>query len=157
MISVLITGGTIAKRYDELSGELVFDEDHLNNMLDQARSDTMLDIKTLMLKDSLNLDDADRESIYDSVINTTNDKILITHGTDTMVQTAQKLSTIKKKTIVLFGAMIPYAFKKSDASFNLGFALCCVDLLDSGVYIAMNGKILNWDSVQKDKKIGRFS
>ncbi len=155
-IQVLITGGTIAKRYDEISGNLVFDSDHISKIFKQARCSVPVSIETLMLKDSLDMDDVDREIIYQSVQSCEPSKIIITHGTDTMVETAQKLSTIKDKKIILTGAMIPYAFKNSDTLFNIGTAFGAISCLDNGVYLAMNGEIFIWDKVQKDKSSGVF-
>ncbi len=155
-IQVFITGGTIAKSYDAISGEFMFDTDHLIRILDQARSTAIVDIETLMLKDSLEIDDVDREIIYQSVENSPSHKILITHGTDTMVETAQKLSSIEGKTIVLTGAMVPYAFKHTDALFNVGTAFGAVGCLSAGVYLSMNGQIFSWDNVRKDKSAGEF-
>ena len=155
-IQIFITGGTIAKSYDEISGEFIFDTEHLTTMLEQARCRTTVDMETLMLKDSLDMDDVDREIIYQSVENSKADKILVTHGTDTMIETAQKLSAIENKTIVLTGAMIPYAFKNSDALFNVGTAFGALGCLDAGVYLAMNGQIFIWNNVQKDKSAGEF-
>ena len=155
MIEIFTTGGTIAKVYDELSGDLIFDEFNLTKMLKRSRSGVKT-ITPLFLKDSLDMDDIDREIIYQSVENSKYKKIIITHGTDTMVQSAKKLSTIKNKTIVLTGAMIPFSFKNSDALFNLGSAFSVVDILENGVYICMNGKCFKWDEVKKDTKVGKF-
>jgi len=155
MIEIFTTGGTIAKVYDELSGDLIFDEFNLTKMLKRSRSGVKT-ITPLFLKDSLDMDDIDREIIYQSVENSKYKKIIITHGTDTMVQSAKKLSTIKNKTIVFTGAMIPFSFKNSDALFNLGSAFSVVDILENGVYICMNGKCFKWDEVKKDTKVGKF-
>ena len=155
-VQIFITGGTIAKSYDAIGGDFIFDTEHLISMLDQARCTATVDIETLMLKDSLDMDDVDREIIYQSVESSQASKILITHGTDTMVETAQKLSTIQNKTIVLTGAMVPYAFKNSDALFNLGSAFGALGCLDEGVYLVMNGQIFLWNDVQKDKSAGEF-
>ncbi len=155
-IQVLITGGTIAKRYDEISGNIVFDSDNFSKMFEQARCNVSIDVETLMLKDSLDMDDVDREIIYQSVQSCKPSKVIITHGTDTMVETAKKLSSIKDKKIILTGAMIPYAFKNSDALFNLGTAFGAIGCLDNGVYLAMNGEIFIWDNVKKDKSEGVF-
>ncbi len=155
-IKVLITGGTIAKRYDEISGELRFDSGHLEKILTQGRCEAKLDVETLMMKDSLEMDDSDRERIYEAVNTTPQRAIMITHGTDTMVETAVKLSAIQDKTIVLVGAMIPFAFKNSDALFNVGCALGALRALEAGVYVVMNGQIFTYNAVQKDKKRGIF-
>jgi L-asparaginase len=156
-IQIFITGGTIAKCYDEIKGELVFDAEHLTKMLSEGRATVSVDIETLMLKDSLDIDDVDREIIYQSCISTEAEKILILHGTDTMVETAAKLSEIKDKTIVLTGAMVPFAFKGSDALFNIGSALGALGgALAEGVYLAMNGQIFVYNNVYKDKERGEF-
>ena len=156
MIEILITGGTIAKRYDEINGELIFDEEHLKKMLLQSRLNFKLKITKLFLKDSLDMDEDDRQMIYEAVNSSKSKKIIILHGTDTMVQTAFKLSTIAGKRIILTGAMIPYAFKNSDALFNLGTAFGAVWGSENGVFVAMNGTLFRWDEVQKDKKLGEF-
>jgi len=156
MIRVLITGGTISKCYDELSGELHFDEKHFEKMFSQGRCEAKLHTQTLMLKDSLEMTDSDREAIYKAVKQSEEKAIMITHGTDTMVETATKLFGIQDKTIVLVGAMIPYAFKNSDALFNIGCALGAVSVLGEGVYVVMNGKVFQADSVMKDRAKGVF-
>ncbi len=156
MIKVLTTGGTIAKKYNEITGELAFDTGHLEKMLGQGRCEADLHITPLMMKDSLEMTTEDRDTIFHAVVQSQEKYIMITHGTDTMVETAQKLSSIKDKTIVLVGAMIPYAFKKSDALFNIGCALGAVQSLESGVYVVMNGKVFAWDRVRKDRVRGVF-
>ena len=156
-IKVLITGGTIDKTYKELTGELSFTETHVIDMLNRGRSmvDTLSEV--LFLKDSLEMTDTDRSFILDKCQSCDEQHILITHGTDTMVETAQFLAkSIKDKTVVLFGSMIPYSINHSDALFNLGVALSAVQLKDSGVYIAMNGQVFDFDKVQKDKSLGIF-
>lgn len=150
------TGGTIAKRYDELSGELVFDNEHIEKMLLQGRCEVQLKITPLMSKDSLEMDDNDREIIYKATQNAKENKIIITHGTDTMVQSAQKLSLIADKTIIFTGAMIPYAFKNSDSLFNLSSAILAVQILPFGVYICMNGQIFSPQNVVKNRQKGIF-
>lgn len=156
-IKLLVTGGTIDKVYDELSGELGFDKSHLKEMVERSRIGLNVDSKILFLKDSLNMTDEDRMLILSECLSCDDDKILITHGTDTMVKTAQLLGTqIKGKTIVLFGSMIPYSINNSDALFNLGVAISAVQKKSSGVYIAMNGKIFDSDKVEKNKSLGIF-
>jgi L-asparaginase len=155
-IELITTGGTIAKRYDEITGELVFDKEHIQKLLTQSRSTVDLNILPLMLKDSLDMDENDREILLKAAKKSSSKKILITHGTDTMTESAKKLSLITDKTIVLTGAMIPFAFKNSDALFNLGFALSSVQTLSHGVYICINGKIFTHDNVKKDRKRGIF-
>ncbi len=156
-VQIFATGGTIAKRYDEISGELVFDEDLPQKIFKRARSTACFDIRTLMLKDSLDMDEIDTEAIYEAVRDSNYDRILILHGTDTMVDTAHKLADIKSKTIVLTGAMIPFSFKNSDALFNVGMALGALEILDKGVYIVMNARIFSYDDVVKDKNRGEFT
>ena len=156
MIEVIITGGTIAKRYDEISGELRFDVDHLTKMLSQARVTQDLKITTLFLKDSLDMDAQDRTRIAQAVAQSNASKILVIHGTDTMIQSAQAVHQISDKRIVFTGAMIPFAFKNSDALFNLGTAFGALASDKAGVYIAMNGQLFSWERVQKDRKKGIF-
>lgn len=156
-IKVFITGGTFDKEYNELNGTLYFKETHLFEMLDLGRSRLDLSIETLMMKDSLDFVDADRQCIVDACMNAKENKILITHGTDTMTITADFLKThISSKTIVLTGAMVPYKFGSSDGLFNLGSALAFVQVLKPGIYIAMNGKVFEAGKVQKNTDKGEF-
>ena len=156
-IKIFVTGGTFDKEYNELEGTLFFKETHLPEMLKLARSKLKIDIGTLMMVDSLNMTDADRKVILEKCKKTKEDKILITHGTDTMIETAKVLaSSIKNKTIVLTGAMIPYKFGSSDGLFNLGSSLAFVQTLPQGVYISMNGKYFRWDNLKKNKQTGMF-
>ena len=159
-ITILVTGGTFDKEYNEITGELFFSKSHIKEMLDLGRcriSDLKIDIKKLMLKDSLDMEDIDRQLILDACLQTNTHKIVITHGTDTMTETAKTLSeNIRDKTIVFTGAMIPYKFGSSDGLFNLGSALTAVQILDSGIYIAINGNIFKWDKVKKNRKKGVF-
>ncbi|MDQ1330975.1 MAG: L-asparaginase [Thermodesulfobacteriota bacterium] len=156
-IKIFVTGGTFDKEYNELNGELFFKETHLHEMLKLGRCRLEFDIKTLMMIDSLDMSDSDREIILENCSSADENKIVITHGTDTMVKTARVIaSSVKNKTIVLTGAMIPYKFGSSDGLFNLGSALAFVQTLPHGVYIVMNGKYFNWDNVRKNKKTGVF-
>ena len=156
-IRVFVTGGTFDKEYNELTGELYFKETHLPEMLDRSRSTVDVTVRTLMMIDSLNMTDEDRELIVHQCRNAAENKIIITHGTDTMTVTAKVLAEkIKDKTIVITGAMIPYKFGSSDGFFNLGSALAFVQTLPAGVYIAMNGRWFNWDNVRKNKQTGQF-
>lgn len=156
-IRIFVTGGTFDKEYNELNGSLYFKDTHLPEMLTLGRSRVQVDIRTLMMIDSLEMNEEDRETIAQNCIKAKEDKILITHGTDTMVETAQVLAEkIKNKTIVLTGAMIPYKFGSSDGLFNLGSALAFVQILPNGIYIVMNGRYFKWDNVRKDKKTGEF-
>jgi L-asparaginase len=156
-IQVFITGGTFDKEYNELNGELFFKDTHLPEMLRLGRSRLPVDVKTLMMIDSLEMSDGDREMIARECTETESEKIVITHGTDTMVKTAETLAAlVKGKTIVLTGAMIPYKFGSSDGLFNLGSALAFVQSLPNGVYVAMNGRFFNWDNVWKNRQTGQF-
>jgi L-asparaginase len=156
-IRILISGGTIDKEYDPLSGELIFSKSHLLNMLNQVRCKITFILEEVMLKDSLQMTLEDREEILKKCVSCGENKIIVTHGTDTMTETARVLGThVKGKTVVLVGAMIPYSFGASDALFNLGCAFSAVQALQQGVYITMNGKIFNWDNVRKNKQSGEF-
>jgi L-asparaginase len=156
-IKIFVTGGTFDKEYNELNGQLFFKNTHLPEMLTLARSRTNIDISTLMMVDSLEMTEDDRHSIANSCNQTHQDRILITHGTDTMVETAKVLAKeINDKTIVLTGAMVPYKFGSSDGLFNLGSALAFVQTLPVGVYIVMNGRYFKWDNVRKNKQKGEF-
>lgn len=157
MIQVFITGGTFDKEYNELNGSLYFKETHLQEMLEKGRSRLDLQTETLFMKDSLEFTDREREKIQAACAAATSDRILITHGTDTMTQTAEYLANrVQDKTIVLTGAMIPYKFGSSDGMFNLGSALAFVQLLSPGVYISMNGKIFPAGQVRKNLARGEF-
>ena len=156
-ITVFVTGGTFDKEYNEITGELYFKDTHIREILDLGRSLLKVDVKKLMLVDSLNMTDKDRAEIVQHCANAKSKHILITHGTDTMSDTAKVLASQNiSKTIVLTGAMIPYKFGSSDGLFNLGCALAFVQVLSHGVYIAMNGKYFRWDKVQKNKESGKF-
>lgn len=141
-IKILITGGTFDKEYDEINGRLYFKDTHIQEMLKLGRCRLDIQIRTVMMIDSLDMMDSDRELILEQCRKSPEDHIVITHGTDTMVDTARVLAAgITDKTIVLTGAMIPYAFGSSDGLFNLGSALSFVQALPRGVYIAMNGRV----------------
>ena len=156
-IKIFVTGGTFDKEYDEIKGILFFNKTHLSEVLKIGRCKLKVDIKTLMMKDSLEMTNEDRKIILENCKKTKENKILITHGTDTMVETAKVLAnSIKDKTIVLTGAMIPYKFGSSDGIFNLGSSLAFVQTLPHGVYISMNGKYFNRDNVRKNKETGEF-
>ena len=156
-IKIFVTGGTFDKEYNELNGELYFKKTHLHEMLALGRSQLKVDIETIMMKDSLEMSNDDRNKIVQQCLESDESKILITHGTDTMVETATLLAKkITTKTIVLTGAMIPYKFGSSDGLFNLGSALSFLQILPHGIFIAMNGNIFNWDNVKKNKKLGLF-
>src|SRR5688572_19096513 len=156
-IRIFITGGTFDKEYNELNGELYFKDTHLDELLKMGRSRVPVKIKTLMMIDSLEMTAADRERITRECIECEEDKIIITHGTDTMTVTAGVLAdNIKNKTIVLTGAMIPIKFGSSDGLFNLGSALAFSQTLPHGIYVAMNGRYFNWNNVRKNKETGIF-
>jgi L-asparaginase len=157
-IRIYITGGTFDKEYNELDGKLYFKETHLHEMLKLGRCKVEVDVRTLMLVDSLEMTDADRQLIIEQCRKCREPRVVITHGTDTMEVTAMALGSagLHDKTIVLTGAMVPYKFGSSDGLFNLGSALACVELLAPGVYIAMNGRHFTWDNVRKNRKTGEF-
>ena len=156
-IRLFITGGTIDKVYNQSNGELEFDQTHFPEIIARARIEVDLVIEELLLIDSLDMVDADRELIVEKCFQCDEKFILITHGTDTMCETAKLLGESSiDKIIVLFGSMVPYAVSDSDAFFNFGCALGSVQLLKSGVYIAMNGRILPWNDVEKNRSLGIF-
>ncbi len=156
-IRIFITGGTFDKEYNELNGQLYFKDTHMHDLLQMGRSRVPVEIRTLMMIDSLEMTDQDRSLIAHQCIQCEEDKIVITHGTDTMAETAKVLAEkIKNKTIILTGAMIPIKFGSSDGLFNLGSALAFAQTLPTGVYIAMNGRYFNWDNVRKNKQTGIF-
>ena len=157
-IRVLVTGGTFDKEYDELTGRLYFRDTHLDEMLRRGRSRLDLAVETVMMIDSLEMDDRGRAQIVARCRAAAEPAIVITHGTDTMVETARALAEagLAGKTIVLTGAMVPYAFGSSDGLFNLGSALSFVQVLPPGVYVAMNGRHFPWDAVRKNRESGVF-
>ena len=156
-IRLFVTGGTFDKEYDELQGRLFFKDTHLPEMLAMGRCRLKVEVRTLMMVDSLDMTPADRESIARNCCDVQEHRIVITHGTDTMVDTARVLAReVAGKTIVLTGAMIPIAFGSSDGLFNLGGALTAVQVLPAGVYITMNGRVFSWDDVRKNRDTGVF-
>jgi L-asparaginase len=157
MVKILITGGTFDKTYDEIRGRLSFAETHLPEMLRLGRSRVPVSMQTLMMIDSLEMTEADREAIARRCVECSESCIVVTHGTDTIVETAAVIArAVRGKTVVLTGAMIPYAFGSSDGLFNLGSALSFVQVLSPGVYIAMNGQHFSWDNVRKNRETGTF-
>lgn len=159
MIQVFVTGGTFDKEYNYITGELYFQDTHLKEMFERGRSEVPIDIKTLMMIDSLDMTEEDISIIVHNCRKSPHQRILITHGTDRIVNTARVLadSAIENKTIVLTGAMIPYAFgTSSDGFFNLGSALAFVQVLPPGVYIVMNGRYFSWNNVRKNRQTGTF-
>lgn len=156
-IRIFITGGTFDKEYNELNGELYFKDTHMEELLQKGRCKLDVKIKTLMMIDSLEMTPDHRAMIARECRECEEDRIVITHGTDTMAETARVLAkSVNGKTIVLTGAMIPIKFGSSDGLFNLGSALAFVQSLSPGVYVAMNGRYFNWDNVRKNKKTGVF-
>ena len=156
-IRIFITGGTFDKEYNEITGELFFKDTHMTELLRMGRCKLDVQIRTLMMIDSLDMTETDRNLIAENCIKASEDKIIITHGTDTMAQTAKVLAEkVKNKTIVLTGAMIPIKFGSSDGLFNLGSALAFVQTLPHGIYVSMNGRYFNWDNVRKNKQTGAF-
>lgn len=157
-IQVFVTGGTFDKEYNYITGKLYFKDTHLKEMFQLGRSTLDLDVKTLMMIDSLQMKKAERKIVYSNCKMSECDKIVITHGTDTIVRTAKYLAKKKlKKTIILTGAMVPIAFgTSSDGFFNLGSALAFAQTLKAGVYIAMNGRYYNWNNVKKNRNTGYF-
>ena len=156
-IKIFVTGGTFDKEYDELTGKLFFKDTHLNEILSRGRSQLKVKIETLMMIDSLEMNETHRELILKKCKENVEENIVITHGTDTMEVTAKILGEANlAKTIVLTGAMIPYQFGSSDGFFNMGCALSLVQTLPAGVYVAMNGKYFNWNNVRKNKLDGIF-
>ena len=156
-VRIFVTGGTFDKTYDQISGRLVFGDTHVPEMLKLGHSRVEVSIRTLMMVDSLEMTPADREVIVRNVQQSEESRIVITHGTDTMVETAAAIAAgVGDKTVVLTGAMVPYAFGSSDGLFNLGSALSFAQVLPPGVYVAMNGQYFVWDSVQKNRATGIF-
>jgi L-asparaginase len=160
VIRIFVTGGTFDKEYNELDGTLTFKDTHLPEMLRLGRSRVDVSITTLTMIDSLEMTDGHRAEIVARCRDAAETRILITHGTDTMIETARALAgalaVIGSKTIVLTGAMVPYAFGSSDGLFNLGSALSFVQVLHPGVYVAMNGRAFEWDRVRKNRETGIF-
>jgi L-asparaginase len=156
-IRIFVTGGTFDKEYNEIEGKLFFKDSHLAEMLALGRCRVAVDLRTLMMIDSLEMTDEDRQLILSHCQKAKEDRIVITHGTDTLEQTAKVLGrAIGDKTVVLTGAMVPYKFGSSDGLFNLGAALAFAQILPHGVYVAMNGRYLSWDNVHKNKRTGVF-
>lgn len=156
-IRLLITGGTFDKEYDELTGTLFFQDTHVHEMLRLGRSRLDVKVRTVMMVDSLEMTESDRALVLENCRKAAEERIVVTHGTDTMAETAKVLGEAGlAKTIVLTGAMVPYAFGSSDGLFNLGSALSFVQALPQGVYVAMNGRFFPWNDVRKDRKLGVF-
>ncbi len=156
-IGLFITGGTFDKEYDEIHGRLYFKDTHVAEMLRLGRCHVEVKVRTLMMVDSLDMTDADRALILDHCRRADEERIVVTHGTDTMEATARVLGEgLSGKTVVLTGAMVPYAFGSSDGLFNLGSAIALAQSLPHGVYVAMNGRFFTWDNVRKNRDLGVF-
>lgn len=156
-IRIIITGGTFDKQYDELRGELTFKSSHLPEILSRVRMTVPVELEINELVDSLQMRDEDRVRIADACQASPQRRIVITHGTDTMCETAAVIGRRGlERVVVLTGAMIPYAFAGSDAVFNLGCAVAAAQALPDGVYVAMNGRLFRWDNVRKNRELGVF-
>ena len=156
-VRILVTGGTFDKEYDEIHGRLYFKDSHMHEILALGRCRVEVEIRTLMLIDSLEMSDQDRNLVAENCLSVPESQIVITHGTDTMVDTARLLAErVVGKTIVLTGAMIPFAFGSSDGLFNMGGAITAAQVLPPGVYIVMNGRVFNWGQVKKNRETGIF-
>jgi L-asparaginase len=156
-IRLYVTGGTFDKEYDEINGRLYFKDTHVREVLRLARCSLDVELRTLMMIDSTEMNESDRETILKHCIESDDDRIVITHGTDTMAVTAQYLGPqISTKTVVLTGALVPYTFGSSDGQFNLGTAMAFAQTLPPGVYVAMNGRCFRWDDVRKNRSTGLF-
>lgn len=156
-IRVITTGGTFDKTYDPLSGELIFSESCLPELLTQARLANTISCEALFALDSLDMQDSHREQILQACRASKEQRIVIIHGTDTMDATAEILGKAAlAHTIVLTGAMVPQRIEKSDAQFNLGYAMAAASLLPSGVYVAMHAQLFNWNEVKKNRTLGKF-
>ena len=149
-IKIFATGGTFDKEFNEINGELFFKETNLYQLLQLGRSRLDVKIETLMMVDSLKMTQSEKIYIIKKCKKEKTDRIIITHGTDTMVETAKILAeNIKDKKIILTGAMIPIKYGSSDGLFNLGSALSFIQTLETGVYVTMNGRYFTWDNVHK--------
>ncbi len=155
-IKFFAVGGTIDKVYFDALSKYEIGESNINDILKDARVNFKSDISSIFKKDSLDMTDQDRSAVYKIVKNDTHDKIIITHGTDTMIETAKVLETIKNKTIVLTGAMEPAKFRSSDAVFNLGSAVAAVQTLQHGVYVVISGRVFKPDNVKKNRTLKIF-
>lgn len=156
-IRVLVTGGTFDKQYNELAGTLTFGETHVEQVLERGRCRLDVTVQVLMMMDSLEMQEVHRGAIVAAARDCAERQVVITHGTDTMVETARALAAaVQGKTIVLTGAMVPFAFGSSDGLFNLGSALSFAQVLPPGVYVAMNGRWFAWDDVRKNRELGVF-
>ena len=155
-IKIFTTGGSLDKGYSTKESAFLVLEPQIQNVLRESRVSFQYEVESILRKDSLEITDEDRDMILRRVLHDPSSHVLITHGTDTIIATAQRLSSVPEKTIVLTGAMQPAAFRDTDAHFNIGFALAALQVLPAGVYIAMNGKIFEPDRVRKNMDLDRF-
>ncbi|MHA7857020.1 MAG: asparaginase domain-containing protein [Henriciella sp.] len=155
-LQIFTTGGTIDKVYFDALSEFQVGASPLDAILSEANVSIDYALTSLMKKDSLELDDADRAAVRDAVLACEAKHVLITHGTDTMAQTAEALRDIADKTVVLTGAMQPARLRSTDAIFNVGFAIAAARMQPPGVYIAMNGRVFEAGHVRKDRGAGQF-
>jgi L-asparaginase len=156
-IRVLVTGGTFDKEYNELTGALYFRDTHVREKLRLGRCQLDLEVRVLMMIDSTVMTDVDRELILRSCTDASDERVVVTHGTDTLSDTARFLGErVQDQTIILTGAMVPYTFGSSDGLFNLGSALAFVQTLPHGVYVVMNGRCFDWHDVKKNRSTGHF-
>ncbi len=155
-VKIFCTGGTIDKLYFDALSEYKIGDPVVNGILKEALAKFPFEVESILKKDSLEITDEDREKIFNRVKAESCSHILITHGTDTMIDTAQRLQEIQDKTIVLTGAMQPARFRKTDATFNVGYAIAPAQHLPAGVYLAMNGQIFTPDAVQKNRAEAQF-
>lgn len=155
-ISILTTGGTIDKIYFDALSEFQIGDPQIAEVIKHIHAAFTHELEVVLRRDSLEFDDADRESIRRAVANASSDKVLVTHGTDTMCETGRALVGIGEKTVVLTGALTPARFRETDAVFNIGFALACVQTLPPGVYIAMNGRLFDPRTTRKNRERNIF-
>lgn len=156
-LCIITTGGTFDKMYDEIRGELTFRRSHLPRILKASRCTLPVAVRRLFAVDSLRMDDSHRERIASACAGRDERRIIVTHGTDTMIETARVVAAGKLDKVVVFtGAMVPYALENSDAVFNLGCAVTAVQLLPPGVYLCMSGKVFPYDQVRKNRGLGIF-
>jgi L-asparaginase len=162
-LHLIATGGTFDKTYDPIAGQLGFAQSHLHEIVARCRINGAVAIDTLPLMDSLDMQDADRQRVLASVQASSATRIVIVHGTDTMPETARVLGPALQadaaqagKTVVITGAMVPYSIRGSDALFNLGFAAAVASTAAPGVYVAMNAQVFGWETVRKNRALGRF-
>jgi len=156
MIKIFTVGGTIDKNYVAEQNGLDVDEPIISEILEIANVGYDFEIEPILYKDSLEMDDADRQLVFEKIAADPNDRIVLTHGTDTMIQTAKVLKAIPEKVIVITGAMVPAVIRESDAPFNVGCAIIAVQTLPPGIYISMNGQVFDPEKTQKNHESRRF-